>query len=79
MEAELVAYGKEHSDVFESYVIRCAFIVGKTGVGSVLVPLLAPSVRVDHLAQAMIKIALNGYDKDTVENAEITKIAVAEK
>lgn len=34
---------------------------------------LAPSIRVDALSKVMVKVALNGFENDTLENAMIKR------
>lgn len=39
--------------------------------------ILGPSIYTDVLANSMIKVALNGYEKDTLNCTELTQLASA--
>ncbi|KAI9712046.1 MAG: hypothetical protein M1820_001755 [Bogoriella megaspora] len=71
VENELIAYAKEHSEAFESYIMRPG---GVLSVGQSLrnaVFGMGPSVKVDVLAKAMIETAQNGSSQQITENSDI--------
>ncbi|KAL7916748.1 hypothetical protein GGI35DRAFT_485892 [Trichoderma velutinum] len=71
-ETELLAHAKENSDVFESYIMRPGMVLAKDFNLRDMVRGLGPSLPVDVLAKAMQKVALEGHQKDTIENSMIT-------
>lgn len=67
----LVSAAQENPDAFEAYIMRPGLVVSKYGTVMDMIRGLAPSVRVDVLAKAMVEAAINGNQKRTFENAEI--------
>ena len=76
METELVQYAKKNSTAFETCIVRPGMIF-KRGYLASVGQFVAPSITVDSLARAMIDIALNGFEKDTLSNADIVRRAKA--
>lgn len=71
MENYLIAHAKELGEIFESYIMRPAFVLsGATSIKELLFS-LGPSVKVDVLAKTMLKIALEGSERQIWENADI--------
>lgn len=75
VENELIAYAQEHQDTFEPCIVRPGFVLAKKSSLRDMIKGLAPSVKVDVLAAAMIHVALNGGKDLIVENSAITQVA----
>lgn len=71
MEAELVEHAEKNPAAFESYILRPGFVLRKEFSLLNFARSLAPSVRLDALAKVTVDIALNGFESDTLENADI--------
>ncbi|KAK7743908.1 hypothetical protein SLS53_003930 [Cytospora paraplurivora] len=71
VEYELIGHAKRNPAVFESYILRPGAILDEGYSLRKIAWSLGPSVRVEALARAMIDIALNGFEKDTLENKDV--------
>ncbi|MCJ1287719.1 hypothetical protein MMC26_007071 [Xylographa opegraphella] len=69
----LFALAKDNEGVFEVLVVRPAGILprGMTLTGMLL--MLGPSVKVEAVGAVMVEMAINGFEKRTLENGEIVK------
>lgn len=71
VENKLIAYAKDHESRFESYIMRPGMVLSKEMTIRSLVFGLGPSVKVDALAQVMIDLALQGNERQVLENNNI--------
>ncbi|BDD54870.1 hypothetical protein MPDQ_002451 [Monascus purpureus] len=71
----LIAHGKSHPGAFEYYILRPGMVLTKNNTWVDVIRGLAPSVRVDVIARAMIKAAVHGDQKRMIENADISRLA----
>ncbi|RFU26302.1 hypothetical protein B7463_g10032, partial [Scytalidium lignicola] len=74
IENELMSFAKAHPDTFETSIMRPGFVLAKETNFRDLIRGLGPSTRVDTLATAMIRTALDGSKYQIVENPDIAKI-----
>lgn len=72
-ENELVAYAKEHSRTFEAYIVRPGMVVPSDAYLKYMVFGLFSAIKVDALGSAMIETALNGSEKQILENSDMIK------
>lgn len=73
VEYELVEHAKRNQAVFESYILRPGAILKEGYSLRKVAWSLGPSVRLEALARAMIDIALDGFEKDTLENKDVVR------
>ncbi|KAL5358594.1 hypothetical protein BJX96DRAFT_146836 [Aspergillus floccosus] len=71
VENELVAYAKEHSSTFEAYIVRPGMVVSSDAYLKYLVFGLFSAIKVDILGKVMIETALNGNQKQILENSDM--------
>ncbi|KAL9079234.1 MAG: hypothetical protein Q9157_001852 [Trypethelium eluteriae] len=76
VENELIAHADEHPNDFETYIMRPGFVLAKDTNLRDMLKGLAPSVKVNVLASAMIKSALGGNEHQIVENSMIASMKV---
>lgn len=72
-ENELVAYAKEHSGTFEAYIVRPGMVVSSDAYLKYMVFGLFSAIKVDALGSVMIETALNGREKQILENSDMIK------
>ncbi|KAL9610211.1 MAG: hypothetical protein Q9204_009095, partial [Flavoplaca sp. TL-2023a] len=67
----LLAHAETNRDAFEICIMRPGTVLGKEMGLLNMVKGLGPSVKVDKLAGAMVRIALDGVGKQIIEKSEI--------
>ncbi|KAL9097058.1 MAG: hypothetical protein Q9165_001022 [Trypethelium subeluteriae] len=72
VENELIAHAKKHPDKFEAYIMRPGFVLAKETNLLDMLKRLAPWLKVNVLASAMIKSALEGNEHQIMENGMIS-------
>ncbi|MCJ1267560.1 hypothetical protein MMC22_007445 [Lobaria immixta] len=75
VENELIAHAQQHQDTFETCIMRPGFVLAKETSLRDVIKALAPSVRVNVLAAAMIHVVLNGSKHQIMENKAISSLA----
>ncbi|MCJ1393973.1 hypothetical protein MMC18_006850 [Xylographa bjoerkii] len=68
IENELVALQKQHGDSVAAFVVRPWMVLSKEKTVMSAVASMGPSIRVDELAAAIVNIALNGSERQIVDN-----------
>ncbi|KAK2763767.1 hypothetical protein FQN54_009384 [Arachnomyces sp. PD_36] len=75
VESDLLSFAEKHEETFQACVLRPAMILSKETNLRSLIFSLGPSIRVDALAAAMLRVALNGSVDQTLENPMIKQLA----
>ena len=72
VENELLQHGSQHPKSFETYIMRPGLVLAKEANLRDFFRQMGPSVKVDRLAIMMVRTALDGSEKQILENTDIS-------